>query len=167
MLTRSLLATLASVALFAACGPASPPSTEPAPAGAEPEPAEEAPAETTEAAADDGEPACPVIESANWTAYIDRMPGPDAAPTLNVSGEVTVPTPGFTFAWREGPTDRSAVPSLRLILEPAAPTGLVLQALTTETVSYRGPALPNGYSRIIIVCAGEPIAEIIEIGDVQ
>lgn len=170
MMIRTVLTAAASAALLAACGPGTPPASDPAPVDTPAEAADEAdaaPAETAEAAADESDPACPIIESANWTAWIDRMPGPDAAPTLNVYGDVTVPTPGFTYAWREGPTDRSAIPSLRLILEPTPPDGLVLQALTTEEVSYQGPALPNGYSRIFIVCAGEPIAEITEIEDVQ
>ena len=60
-----------------------------------------APQETQETAmpADDAA-ACPVLESRNWTAWVNAMPGPDMKPALHVAGEIDLPTPGYTISWR-------------------------------------------------------------------
>jgi len=111
--------------------------------------------------------ACPVVESSNWGAFINRMPGPDAEATLNVHGQVTMPTPEFTFEWQEGPMDRSAIPTMRVKLIATAPDGMVMQALTTETVVYKVPALATGYKKIIVSCDDEVLAEITDIEEVS
>ena len=109
---------------------------------------------------------CPVRESANWLAYIDRMPGPDAVPTLRIRGQVVMPTPGYSFAWREGIADRAMPPGVRYILEVSAPTEPVIQVLTPEEVAYDGPALSYGYRVIYVLCGDQVLAEITDIGDV-
>ena len=107
--------------------------------------------------------ACPVLDSRNWTAWVNAMPGPDASPTLHVTGDVDMPTPGFVFEWREGIADRSATPVQRLTLTATPPDGMVAQVLTTETVRYEGPALVTNYGGVIVMCGGEPLAEITDV----
>ncbi|MEQ9507031.1 MAG: hypothetical protein RLO80_12270 [Hyphomonas sp.] len=107
--------------------------------------------------------ACDVLESSGWEAWINKMPGPGATPTIHVIGKVTVRTGGYTFEWQEGPLDRSAMPALRLKLVPVAPTDMAMQALTTEDVKYEAPALATGYRSVIIGCGSETLAEITEI----
>lgn len=138
--------------------PATAPATEPDEPGAEME------GEIGEAIPD-----CPVLETANWVAYINSMPGPDAVPMLQVIGQVTLPTPGYSFAWREGKMDRSAVPAIHLILDitPPGPNEMVMQVLTTETISYKTEALSSGYSKVVIVCNDAPLAEITRIDEVS
>lgn len=119
--------------------------------------AEAAPVEETEA--------CAVSDSRDWAAWIDRMPGPGATPTVHVSGKVDVNTGGYTFTWEEGPMDRSAIPALRLKLVPVKPDGMAMQVISTEEVHYSAPALSSGYSRVIIGCGGKTLAEITEITD--
>jgi hypothetical protein len=110
---------------------------------------------------------CPVIESRNWTAHVNRMPGPGATPTLHVNGEIVLPTPGSRVALREGRADRSAVPQQQLVLELAPPAGMAAQVLTTEAVSYQGTAIAARYRGISILCNGSVIAEISDIPEVQ
>lgn len=126
------------------------------------------PAETVvEEAPPSAEPeACAVLDSRGWDAWINKMPGPGAVPTIHVIGKVNVRTGGYTFTWEEGPMDRSAVPALRLKLVPKAPDGMATMAITTEEVSYQAPALSSGYSRIIIGCGSTTLGEIIEVMDV-
>lgn len=119
------------------------------------------PAPSTEPAA------CDVLASRDWSAWINRMPGPGAVPAVHVTGKVDVRTGGYTFAWTEGPMDRSAVPALRLKLVTKAPDGMALQAITTEEVQYAAPALAARYSRVIIGCGETTLAEITDIMDVQ
>ncbi len=110
---------------------------------------------------------CAVLESRDWEAWINKMPGVDMVPTIHVIGKVDVRTGGYTFTWEEGPLDRSAVPALRLKLVPVAPDGMATMAITTEDVKYEAPALSSGYSRVIIGCGSTTLAEITEIMDVQ
>lgn len=109
---------------------------------------------------------CAVIESRNWTAYVDRMPGPGATPTLHVQGEVVLPTPGYRAVLRLGRADRSAIPVQQLILDLTPPSGMVTQVVHTETVSHRSPAIAARYRGVTVVCGERAIAEIAEVPDV-
>lgn len=106
---------------------------------------------------------CPVLESKDWGAHINAMPGPDAKRTLHVYGKVTMPTPGYTFEWIEGRADRSMVPTVRLHLHATAPGGMVSQVLTEEDVQYSGVALTEKYTAVIVMCGETKLAEITEI----
>ena len=103
---------------------------------------------------------CPVIDSRNWHAWIDAMPGPDSNPALHVSGEVDMPTPGYRFEWREGAADRSATPVQRLMLTATPPDGMVAQVITTEPVRYDGPAIAKLYRGILVMCGGSVLADL-------
>lgn len=111
------------------------------------------------------EQACDILGSSGWEAWINKMPGVGTTPTLHVIGKVEVRTGGYTFEWKEGPMDRSAIPTLRLKLVPVPPEGMAMQAITTEDVKYEAPALASGYSGVIISCNGTVLAEITDITD--
>lgn len=111
--------------------------------------------------------ACDVLESRDWEAWVNRMPGVGMVPTIHVVGKVDVRTGGYTFEWKEGPTDRSAMPALRLKLVPKAPDGMATMAITTEEVKYEAPVNGLNYSRVIIGCGSTTLGEITEIMDVQ
>lgn len=166
--TRLALAAAASSLALAACQ-YMPWSKAEAPAAAPPESA--LPVEVTveekvvtESAPQTG--TCDVLESRDWAAWVNKMPGPGAAPKIHVTGKVDVRSGGYTFTWGEGPLDRSATPALRLKLVPKAPDGLATMAISTEEVKYEAPALAARYSRVIISCGGTTLAEITEIMDV-
>ncbi len=110
---------------------------------------------------------CDVLESRGWEAWVNKMPGPGMVPTIHVIGKVDVRTGGYTFEWKEGPTDRSATPALRLKLVPKAPDGMATMAITTEDVKYEAPTNGLTYSRVIISCGSTTLGEIAEIMDVQ
>lgn len=108
------------------------------------------------------EETCDILDSRDWEAWLDVMPGIDPSPTIHVVGKVDVRTGGYAFEWQEGPLDRSAMPALRLRLIPVKPDDMALQAITTEEVHYAAPAIAS-YSRVLVACGGETIAEINEI----
>lgn len=147
----TLFAAAAAFALAACSPPAADESAE------TPPPVESAQTDVQPAAA-----GCAVADSRNWTAHINALPGPNAQRTLVVSGEVDLPTPGYTVTLREGPADRSAQPVQQLILETTAPSGMVTQVITPTEVSYSGPAL-GAYSGINIMCGGASLATINEV----
>lgn len=109
--------------------------------------------------------ACAVIESSDWKAWVNRMPGVGATPTLIVEGQVTLPTPGFTVALKLGRADRSMTPVQQLILETTPPSGQVMQVLTPQTARIDTPAIVAKYKAVQIVCNGNVIAEITDIPD--
>lgn len=156
MSSLRLIALAASAGLIlAACDDPSPGSVA-APAV----PAEEELTLTPESAP--MEETCDILDSRDWHAWVDLMPGPDATATIHVIGQVDVRTGGYTFEWQEGPLDRSAMPALRLRLIPVKPDEMALQAIMTEEVHYAAPAIAN-YSRVLIACGSDTIAEIGEI----
>jgi hypothetical protein len=133
---------------LAACGQTSA-TTEPAPAPA----AEAAPPASN----------CAVIANRNWSAHINAMPGPNAQRTLIVTGEVDLPTPGYTVALDLGPADRSAIPVQQLVVNTTAPTAIVPQVVTQYPVRYEGPAIAQQYRAVRIMCGGQQLAEITDI----
>lgn len=169
--TRLALAAAASSLALAACQ-YMPWSKADAPAAAPPETA--LPVEvTTEVNPMTPEPetppqveVCDVLDSRDWAAWVNKMPGPDMAPKIHVTGKVDVRSGGYTFAWEEGPLDRSATPGLRLKLVPKAPDGMATMAITTEEVKYEAPALATGYGSVVVLCGGRALTVITEIMDV-
>lgn len=109
---------------------------------------------------------CPVLESADWKVWVDKMSGKGTA-TLNVSAQLVLPTPGFRFEISSGPLDRKRPPTQRLILRATPPGGIVLQALTTEQINVQLPALKDGYASVDILCADILLAAITQIDVVQ
>lgn len=109
---------------------------------------------------------CPVAQSRNWTAYVNRMPGPDARPMLNVQGEIDLPTPGYRIELLAGRADRSATPVQQLALELTPPGGIVAQVIQTEMVRFQGPAIASRYRGVTIMCGGKALAEITEVSTV-
>lgn len=164
---------LAAAALAAAC------AEKPAPAEPASPPAEAAaaPAEIAEPQAVLSEPIvesdramaqCPIIDSRDWKAWIDRMPKVDQpGPRLHVAGEIDLPTPGFTVSVTEGPMDRAMPPGLRLNIAATPPDGMAAQVITPTPVKYEGPAAFDAYRAIYIVCEGQGIAEITQIDTVD
>ncbi|MGE0595291.1 MAG: hypothetical protein AB7P07_02935 [Hyphomonadaceae bacterium] len=123
----------------------------------------EAPAEPAASVEPSQTANCAVIESREWTAHINAMPGPNAQRTLVVTGQIDVPTPGYALALTAGMADRSAIPAQTLNLELTPPEGMVAQVIATETARYEGPAIAEQYSAVRIVCSGTQLAEITDI----
>ncbi|HEX8902290.1 hypothetical protein [Vitreimonas sp.] len=111
--------------------------------------------------------ACAVLDSRDWSAWINRMPGPNATPTLHVTGKVDLPNPGYTVTVRDGPADRSAQPVQQIILETSQRSGMFTQAVITADVHYIGPVIAPSYRAIRIMCGGRQLAEITDIPDVH
>lgn len=101
-------------------------------------------------------PACPGTR--NWTAHVNAMPGPEARPSLIVTGEVDVPR-GFVPVLRAGPTDRMMPPGQRMSLSLEAGSGPAgWQAVRAEVV----PALPQ-YREVRVACGGATVAVLADI----
>jgi hypothetical protein len=106
---------------------------------------------------------CPVIENREWAAWVNAMPGPNAVRTLHVTGQIVLPTPGYTITLVEGAADRSATPVQQLILTLTPPAGVVPQVLSAETVRFEGRAIAAQYRGVRIMCAGQMLTEITDV----
>ncbi len=104
---------------------------------------------------------CPVIDSRNWTAWIDAEPPGPAR--LHIRGEVDLPTPGYEASWRVGIADRAMPPGVHFHLDFSAPEGMVTQVVTTESVAYEDEAAYPAYRVIYVHCGEETLAEITDI----
>ena len=107
---------------------------------------------------------CAVIESRNWQAWINAMPSvPPGGPTLIVTGELVLPTPGYKAVLSAGAADRSATPVQELILTLTPPDGPVAQVLTPTPERYEDPALSLQYGGVRILCGGAMLTEFTDV----
>lgn len=109
---------------------------------------------------------CPVLESLNWKAWIDTMPGSGSA-SLNVSGEIVLPSAGYQVSLINGPLDRRQPPAQRLRLEVSPPDGMSAQVLTPHKVEAKFASNVKSYRSVMIVCGDGVLKDITDIQTVQ
>ena len=102
-----------------------------------------------------GGPDCPIIGSSDWAAWVNAMPGPNARPTLIVTGKVSVPTGGYRFAWRDMRVMESYPVQVAVDLQPLPPAGPASQAIVTHDVRGEWPMNPPAGS--LTVRCGEQV----------
>ena len=85
---------------------------------------------------------CGIIGSSDWAAWVNAMPGPNARPTLIVTGKVTVPTGGYRFAWRDMRVMESYPVQVAVDLQSVPPAGPATQAVVTHDVRGEWPIDP-------------------------
>ena len=85
---------------------------------------------------------CAIIGSSGWAAWVNAMPGPNARPTLIVTGKVTVPTGGYRFAWRDMRVMESYPVQVAIELDAIPPAGPATQAVVTHDVRGQWPIDP-------------------------
>lgn len=104
---------------------------------------------------------CAVIDSRNWKAWT----APDGTgTTLHVSGEIDLPTPGYTAELRLGASDRAMPPGQFVHLDLTAPEGLVAQVVTATTVALESPGAYPEYRSVSVLCGDKSIAVIAPVG---
>lgn len=103
--------------------------------------------------------ACPVVGSSDWAAWVNAMPGPNARPTLIVTGKVTVPTGGYRFEWRDMRVMESYPVQVAADLHVIPPAGPATQALVTHDVRGEWPISPPVGS-MTVRCGDQVLARI-------
>ena len=87
------------------------------------------------------------------------MPGPNARPTLIVTGKVTVPTGGYRFEWRDMRVMESYPVQVAVDLDPIPPAGPATQAVVTHDVRGQWPIDPPVGS-LTVRCGDRVLARI-------
>lgn len=106
-----------------------------------------------------GEPECPIISSSDWSGWVNAMPGPDARPTLIVTGKATVPTGSYRFAWRDMRVMESYPVQVAVDLQAIPPAGGATQAVVTHDIRGEWPISPPVGS-VTVSCGGRVLARI-------
>lgn len=109
-------------------------------------------------------PECPISATRDWTAWINRMPGPNARPMLVVSGKVVTSTGGFQVAFDRYMQIRESYPAQAFVtLSVADPEGApVTQAQVTHQVRWEWP-LNQPVGSVVVRCGDKTLAEITSI----
>ena len=110
-------------------------------------------------------PECLITSSREWTAWVNRMPGPGGArPMLVVTGKVVTPTGGFQVAFDPRMQVRESSPAQAFVtLQVANPDGSpASQAQITHEVRWEWP-LNGPVGSDIVRCGDKTLAEITRI----
>jgi hypothetical protein len=107
-------------------------------------------------------PDCPILSSADWAAWVNAMPGPDARPKLIVIGRATVPTGGYRVTLEQGPLQEIHPPVQQMILRAQPPSAGATQAVVTHEVRAELPALDR-YGSVTIRCGSSTLASITDV----
>ena len=103
--------------------------------------------------------ACPIIGSSDWAAWVNAMPGPNARPTLIVTGKVIVPTGGYRFGWADMRVMESYPVQVAADLRATPPAGPATQAVVTHEVRGEWPISPPVGS-MTVHCGDRVLARI-------
>ena len=102
---------------------------------------------------------CAVTGSSDWAAWVNAMPGPNARPTLIVTGKVTVPTGGYRHAWTDMRVMESYPVQVAADLQVTPPSGGATQAVVTHDVRGQWPIAPPVGS-VTVRCGDRVLARI-------
>lgn len=146
------VALFLSIALLAGCAATDAPAPDNANGGPYP-PTHHAPPPDVSSAD------CPVTGSGNWQAWVNAMPGPDSTPKLIVTGDVTVPTGGYSFGWTDLRIAESYPVQVFVRLTASPPSGPATQAVTTQQARGEWPVSPP-VGAVTVQCGGTTLARI-------
>lgn len=102
---------------------------------------------------------CGAASASEWTAWVNAMPGPNARPTLIVTGKVTVPTGGYRIAWHDMRVMESYPVQVAADLDVIPPDGPATQAIVTHDVRGEWPIDPPVGS-VTVRCGDTVLARV-------
>ncbi len=111
-------------------------------------------------AASDNPASCPIYETRDWTALVDKGEAPYV---LQVAGTVDLPNPSFEVEFRPGPMDRRRPPALTIFLDANASGGAASQVIDQRMVEFRFETPIRNFRAVRIVCGDRLLAEISDV----
>jgi len=101
---------------------------------------------------------CPLVSDQNWSAQIKTSNSGES--TLYISGDIELPSPGYSVAFEEIPADNNLEPSQHFNLKTETLSGFYIQAVTPMTLQHTTVAIADKYRAIVISCDGKTLATI-------
>ncbi len=102
---------------------------------------------------------CGIIGSRDWAAWVNAMPGPNASPTLIITGKADTPTGGYRIAWRDLRVLESYPVQIVAEIDAIPPVGSATQAIVTHDVRGQWPTqAPVG--SVTVRCGDQVLATI-------
>ena len=102
---------------------------------------------------------CLATDSRNWQAWVDAMPGPNARPTLIVTGKFTAPSGGYTYRWGPPRVMESYPVQVSVQLMPIPPSGYASDALVDHEVRGEWPMTPPVGS-LTVTCGDKVLGRV-------
>lgn len=107
-----------------------------------------------------GSTACGIIGSTGWAAWVNAMPGPNAQPTLIVTGKVTVPSGATLVGWGDMRVMESYPVQVVAELTAVEPEGVAgTPVVVTRDVRGEWPISPPVGS-LTVRCGDQVLARI-------
>jgi hypothetical protein len=95
------------------------------------------------------DPSSPILDTSDWFAWVDRMPGPQP-PTLFVTGNVTVPTPGYAVRLEVASPQGINPRVLILDLKVEALPGVWPQVVATKQARFELSPYKDTYDSVLV-----------------
>lgn len=105
---------------------------------------------------------CPVLESSDWNAWLNKIPGTESA-SLNISAKVVLPSAGYNISLVNGPLDRRQPPTQRVRLDIVKPVSPSRVSPVTQDLVGKLPAFTKSYHSIMIICGDKVLENITDI----
>lgn len=106
---------------------------------------------------------CPAYETRNWRAWIEPINNATGRGQLNITGQIDLPSPGYSINLTLGPMDRRHPPSLRINVAAIPPDDAALAVISSEDVSYSVETPVLHYRSIHILCGERQLAELLDV----
>ncbi len=107
--------------------------------------------------------ACPAYETRNWRAWIDTSDSSTGTGRLNITGQIDLPSPGYSIDVTKGRLDKRNPPLLRINVAPMPPEGAALAVITSEDVLYSVETPILRYRSIVVLCGERRLAELMDV----
>jgi hypothetical protein len=91
-----------------------------------------------------------IIDTSDWYAWVNRMPGPGATPTFYVTASVTVAHPGIDVSLVKAPPTPGQPRRLNLQLRVTRRPGAWPQVVVTKSVRYEESPYQDAYDLVNI-----------------
>jgi len=117
----------------------------------------------TEAPMKNKQSSCPVIENRQWHAQLvqqEQMYNDEPQFKLMLSGDLSLPTPGYRHSWSKEIIDDTSPPNLKLDISFSEPQQMVIQVVSSKTIKHTIDTSKSSFGRVMVFCGDTLLADI-------
>ena len=102
---------------------------------------------------------CAILQSSDWRAWVNAMPGPSVGRVLHVNGKVTFPAAGYQASLELGPIAETYPLTVTVQMQVQPPAGPAAQTLADATVQGNWP-IEGEVGSVTVMCGGRVIGRV-------